>query len=280
MDVGSMTVSGRVRARRAARGPVVEGAARAGFAARGAIYLLVGLLAARVAAGSDHGRQADREGALAEIAHQPLGTPLLWALAVGLAGMALWRLSEALFGAAGADGHKARKRLLSGARCLFYGFVAYTVSTYALGERRSEGGAGDRTSQDLTARLLDVPGGRWLVGAAGVVAAGAGVWIAVRAARRTHRDRMRLDEMSPRTRLAVDCTGVAGGVSRGAVFATAGGFALWAAIGFAPGRAKGVDDTLRSFAHTPAGPWLLVAVAAGLALFGLFSFAMARWRKF
>lgn len=280
MDVGAVTVSGRVRARRAARGPVVEGAARAGFAARGAIYLLVGLLAARVAEGSDRGQQADREGALAEIAHRPLGTPVLWALAVGLAGMALWRLSEALFGAAGAEGHRARKRLLSGARCLFYGFVAYTVSTYALGDRRSEGGSSDRTSQDLTARLLDLPGGRWMVGAAGVVAAGVGGWIAVRAALRKYHDRMRLGEMSPRTRLVVDCTGVAGGVSRGAVFAAAGGFALWAAVGFDPGRAKGMDDTLRSFTQTPAGPWLLFAVAAGLALFGLFSFAMARWRKF
>jgi hypothetical protein len=40
-----------------------------------------------------------------------------------------------------------------------------------------------------------------------------------------------------------------------------------------------VDDTLRSFAHTPAGPWLLVATAAGLILFGLFSFASAHWRR-
>ncbi|MFK8908481.1 DUF1206 domain-containing protein [Streptomyces sp. YS-3] len=280
MEVGTVTVSGRMRARQAARGPVVEGAARAGFVARGAIYLLVGLLAARVATGSDRGRQADREGALAEIGHRPMGTFVLWALAVALAGMALWRLSEAVFGAAGADGRKARKRLLSAGRCVFYGFVAYTVSTYALGDRRSEGGSSDRASQDVTARLLDLPGGRWMVGAAGVVAIVVGVWIAARAALRKYHDRMRLDEMSARTRRMVDCTGVAGGVARGAVFTTAGGFALWAAVGFDPGRAKGMDDTLRSFAHTPVGPWLLMVVAAGLALFGVFSFAMARWRKF
>ncbi|MEU1071074.1 MULTISPECIES: DUF1206 domain-containing protein [unclassified Streptomyces] len=269
-----------MRARRAARGPVVEGAARAGFVARGVIYMLVGLLAARVATGSDRGRQADREGALAEIGQRPMGTFVLWALAVALAGMALWRLSEAVFGAAGTDGRKARKRLLSAARCVFYGFVAYTVSTYALGDRRSEGGSSDRASQDVTARLLDLPGGRWMVGAAGVVAIGVGVWIAARAALRKYHDRMRLDEMSERTRRLVDCTGVAGGIARGAVFTTAGGFALWAAVGFDPNRAKGMDDTLRSFTHTPVGPWLLMAVAAGLVLFGLFSFAMARWRKF
>ncbi|WP_046914138.1 DUF1206 domain-containing protein, partial [Streptomyces stelliscabiei] len=43
--------------------------------------------------------------------------------------------------------------------------------------------------------------------------------------------------------------------------------------------AKGLDDTIRSFAETPAGPVLLACVAAGLVLFGIFSFAMARWRK-
>jgi hypothetical protein len=46
-----------------------------------------------------------------------------------------------------------------------------------------------------------------------------------------------------------------------------------------PNDAKGVDDTLRSFQDTPAGPWLLVAVATGLVLFGLVSFASARWRR-
>ncbi|MBA6434112.1 DUF1206 domain-containing protein [Streptomyces sp. GMR22] len=30
--------------------------------------------------------------------------------------------------------------------------------------------------------------------------------------------------------------------------------------------------------RTGAGPWLLMAVALGLALFGVFSFAVARWR--
>jgi 4-hydroxybenzoate polyprenyltransferase len=67
--------------------------------------------------------------------------------------------------------------------------------------------------------------------------------------------------------------------ARGLVFAAAGGFAVRAAIDYEPDRAKGLDDTIRSFAHTPAGPWLLVYVAAGLVLFGLFSFAMARWRR-
>ena len=50
-------------------------------------------------------------------------------------------------------------------------------------------------------------------------------------------------------------------------------------IAYEPDQAKGLDDTLRSFAESPVGPALLACVAVGLVLFGLFSFAMARWRK-
>jgi hypothetical protein len=68
-------------------------------------------------------------------------------------------------------------------------------------------------------------------------------------------------------------------VARGLVFVVAGGFVVRAAVTYRPSEAKGLDDTIRSFADTPAGPWLLVAVALGLALYGLFSFAMAVWRR-
>ncbi|WP_042800376.1 DUF1206 domain-containing protein, partial [Streptomyces sp. C] len=65
----------------------------------------------------------------------------------------------------------------------------------------------------------------------------------------------------------------------GALFAAAGGCAFYAAVEYDPAKAKGVDDTLRAFADTPAGPWLLVAVAAGLVLFGLYSWAAAAWQR-
>jgi hypothetical protein len=277
MNTSAVAHNGRIEAERAARGSVMKGAARAGFVARGVIYLLVGVLALQIAFG-EHGQQADRQGALAEIAQRPFGAVLLWALGIGLAGMALWRLSEAVFGAAGPDGRSAKKRLLALGRCVFYSFVAYSVLALAAGSG-SGGSSSDEQSKDVTARLLGVPAGQWIVGAAGAGIVVAGVWIGARAVTRAYRKKLRLGEMSPRTRRLVDVTGVGGGAARGLVFAAAGAFAVRAAVDYAPDRAKGLDDTLRSFAHTPAGPGLLACVAAGLVLFGLFSFAMARWRK-
>ncbi|QFR03185.1 DUF1206 domain-containing protein [Streptomyces phaeolivaceus] len=256
---------------------MTEGAARAGLTARGVIYLLVGALALQIAFGGS-AEQADRQGALEEIAEKPLGSVMLWALGVGLVGMALWRLSEAVFGAAGPDGRKWTKRLASAARCAFYTFVAFSVLAFAAGES-SGGGSSDERSRDVTARALELPGGQWLVGAAGLGVIAAGGWIGVRAAMRSYHKHLRLGEMSRRTRRAVDVTGVVGGIARGLVFAAAGFFAVRAAIAYEPDEAKGIDDTLRSFADSPVGPALLACVAAGLMLFGVFSFAMARWRR-
>ena len=43
-------------------------------------------------------------------------------------------------------------------------------------------------------------------------------------------------------------------------------------------RPKGVDSSLRTLATTPLGPWLLVLVAIGLIMFGVFSCCRAKWQ--
>ncbi|MCX5529446.1 DUF1206 domain-containing protein [Streptomyces sp. NBC_00006] len=270
---------GRGHARRAANSNAVAAGARAGFVARGVLYVLIGVLALRIAFSDSEGQQADRGGAVTEIAQKPFGTALLWLLGIALAGMALWRLTEAAFGQAGPDGRKASKRAMSGARCVFYGFVSYSVLSYAAGSKGSGSGSSDKDSQDVTAKALDWPGGTWIVGVAGAALAVAGLWLAVRALLRKFHKHLRMSEMTKRPRQAVDVTGVFGGTARGAVFCVAGAFAIVAAVRHEPGKAKGMDDTLRAFTDTPVGPWLLALIALGLMAFGAFSWANARWRK-
>lgn len=118
-----------------------------------------------------------------------------------------------------------------------------------------------------------------LVGAAGCLLIGIGGVLAVRAVLLRFLRQLDTGAMGHRTQQVVTALGVGGGVARGAVFAAAGIFVLTAAVRFDPREAKGVDATLRSFTQTPVGPWLLVAVGVGLILFGVFSFASARWRR-
>jgi hypothetical protein len=250
---------------------VLRSAGRAGFTARGVIYLLVGYLALRIAFGHG-GKEADRQGALRQIGQQPFGTALLWLLAAGLACMALWRGAQAVLG-----DDKAGKRLASGARAVFYAVVCWGTATYAAGSGSS--GNSDQKSKDWTATVLKLPGGRWMAGIAGLALCAAGAMIAIRALRRKFLEKLETGSMGRRVRTAVTASGVGGGAARGGVYAGAGVFVIVAAVNFDPSKSKGMDDTLRSFAHTPAGPWLLVVVAAGLILFGVFSFASARWRR-
>ncbi|MER6448118.1 DUF1206 domain-containing protein [Streptomyces venezuelae] len=272
---GSARTTTGVRA--AARGGGArEVAARCGLVARGVLYVLIGVLALRVAFGDAQGQEADRQGALQELAEKPLGSFLVWAVGIGIVCMMLWRLSEAVFGAAGPDGGKPVKRLASAGRTLFYAAVAFSVLSFAAGQG---GRSGDQQSRDMTARALELPAGQWLVGAAGLGFAVAGVVIGVQAARRTFRKHLAMGGAGDGWRKAVDFLGVAGGLARGVLFTAVGGFVVFAALRYDPAQAKGIDDTLRSFTQTPAGPWLLVAVAVGLMLFGAFSWAMARWRE-
>ncbi len=68
-----------------------------------------------------------------------------------------------------------------------------------------------------------------------------------------------------------------GGIARGIVFVTAGIFLVVAAAEARPQQAKGIDSALRALAGTPLGPWLLVLVAFGLIMFGVFSCCEAKW---
>ena len=267
------------RGRRVADSRAVEVASRVGLCARGVIYVLVGILAVRIGLGSDSGQEADRSGAVGTLGEQPFGRVLLWALVVGLAAMALWRLAEAAFGQTVEGGDKWSRRLGSLGMAVFYTVICIGVVQTALVGGSAGGRPGDETSKEYTARVLDWPGGRVIVGVFGAVLIVVGAVILVRSLMRKFEENLRTEEMRPATRRVVAILGIVGGVACGVVAAGAGLSVLLAAVRYDPSEAKGLDETLRSFAATPAGPALLIAAAVGLVLFGLYSFCEARWRK-
>jgi len=249
--------------------------ARAGLIARGVMYVLIGIIAVQVAIDGSR-QQADRTGAVHLVAQSAFGSVILWLLVIGFAGMTLWRLSEAAWGSPGADGRKASKRLANLARAVFYAVVTYGILKYALGVGQPS--SSDSQSQDLTAAAMKYQGGQVIVALAGAVVVIAGLYVIYRAYKLKFLKHLRMGSASPRTRKVVTRLGQAGGIARGAVFATIGVFLVIAAKDANPRQAKGVDSALRALAHTPLGPWLLVVVAIGLMMFGVYSWCEARWR--
>ena len=92
-----MNTTAQGTARAFTRTPLFEALARTGYAARGLIYIVIGALAFRLAQGVG-GQPANQKGALRTVAHQPFGHWILLAVAIGLAGYAIWRLTQAIVG--------------------------------------------------------------------------------------------------------------------------------------------------------------------------------------
>lgn len=249
--------------------------ARAGFIARGVIYFLIGLLALAIATGKP-APQADRVGALQFIAGQSYGKPLLWALTIGLAAMALWRFAQVYFGI---RRHSRRHgdEVQSFARGAIY--AAFFVGTlhYAQGSGLPQ--SSGQQSQDFTAQAMTHSGGRVLVVVVGIVIAVIGLYMLWNGLTHRFLKDLRTGGMSRRARSVVTWLGTVGNIARGLLFGALGGFMIDAGVTYTPNEAKGTDAVLRSFAHTAAGPALLIAVAVGLVSFGLYSLCEARWHR-
>ena len=248
---------------------------RAGFLARGIMYIVIGWIALQIAFGHSR-QQADRTGALHELSSTPFGQAALWILVVGFIGMTLWRLSEAIWPTG--EGRKASARVLALAKAVIYAVIAYGVLKYAIGLGAPQ--SSNKQSVDLTATLLRYTGGQVLVVVIGLVLIGAGLYLGYQAWREQFLKDMQLGQLKTRTRTIIEWLGRIGGVARGIVFIVAGVFLVVAAVEAKPGQAKGIDSSLRVLAATPAGPWLLALVAIGLIMFGLFSCCEARFRRF
>lgn len=253
-----------------------EWLARAGFVARGLIYGIIGILAIKLAVGAG-GTTTNQQGALKTIAQQPFGKMLLILVAIGLGGYALWRLLRALLGHGPEDSDSGFDRVAAvGSGIVYAGLCAVAVEIL-LGSGSSGGGSGNASK--TTAGVFGWPGGAWLVGIAGAVLIGVGLYQGYRGLSKDFLKDSKTEQMSPRVRGWIEWIGSFGHLARMVVFGLVGVFLIKAAIDFNPNKAVGLDGALAKIAHASYGPFLLGIVAAGLIAFGVYSLSDARYRR-
>ena len=272
-SISSQTTRATRSARRAADSPAAKALARIGLAARGVIYLLIGWLAIEVALGhSSH--KPSQQGALQLLAGKSYGLFTLWLLGIGFVGYSLWRLSEAAFGVTG-EGMGAGPRLKSLVRGIVYAFLAYLTFKVITGAAGNQ----TRKQQDLTATVMHHSGGQWLVGLVGLVIVIVGLMLVAEGIRRKFMKYLRTGEMSRRTRMIVERLGMIGTTARGVVFAIVGALIIDAAVTFSPKKSGGLDKALLTLRHQAFGEFLLLIVAVGVLIFGVYGLCEARWRR-
>jgi len=254
----------------------MRAAARLGLAAFGLVHLLIAWLALQIAWG--HGGKADSQGALQAVAKEPFGEVLLWIVAAGLLALTIWQVMTALWGHRSESDEKSRtmKRLAAVGRAIVYAAIGFSAARTASGSG-SGGKSQDQEGEGLTADLLSAPAGRVLVAAIGI-------GILVVAARHVHRGvtdsfthDLEAGGTSGSTGSAILLFGRTGYVGKGVAIGIVGALFGWAAVSYDPDKAGGLDDALKTVRDQPYGPYLLSLVALGLAAFGLFCFAWARY---
>jgi hypothetical protein len=262
---------------RVARSRGFEWLARAGFISRGLIYGIIGILAIKLALGVG-GTTTNQQGALKTIAQQPFGKVLLILVAIGLGGYALWRFVHALLGHGpeGSDSGFDRVAAL-GSGIVYAGLCAIAVEILLGSGSGSSGSSGNASK--TTAGVFGWPGGTWLVGIAGAVLIGIGLYQGYRGISKDFLKDSKTEQMGPRVREWIEWIGSFGHLARMVVFGLVGVFLIKAAIDFNPNKAVGLDGALAKLAHASYGPFLLGIVAAGLIAFGVYSLSDARYRR-
>jgi hypothetical protein len=251
-----------------------EWLARAGFVARGLVYGIIGLLALKLAIGSG-GKTTDQEGAMRTLAHQPLGRTMLVALAVGLAGYAMWRFTRAALGRGPEGSDRGFDRIAALASGLVYaGFCVLAIEILL-----DANGGKTGSPKATTAGVLSWPAGPILVGLAGLVFVGIAGYQAYRGATRAFLQDSKTEEMRPEVKHFIARIGTVGHLARAVVFGLVGAFLIKAAVEYNARAAVGLDGALAKVQHQTYGHFLLGLVACGLLAFALYSISDARYRR-
>jgi Domain of Unknown Function (DUF1206) len=273
--MGGMTGRAAGAAGRAGDSDALENLARIGLVSYGVVHLLLASLALQLAWGGGSGQSADQAGALATLAEQPLGRPLLWLIAVGLIALAVWQAAEVLrWRSRLSSSGDARKKAVEKIVKAIAKAVLYTVLA-VLAVRIATGGGGG--GQQQAAGVFGWPAGRWLVGLIGLVVIGVGVDLVHKGVSKRFLDEVDLSSAPPHARQLVTRLGQVGFPAKGVALGVVGGLLVYAAVTFDPARATGLDGALHTILSAPFGQVLLTLVAIGIAAFGAYCLVRARY---
>lgn len=253
--------------------------ARFGYAAKGVVYIVIGIVAALGA--FQVGKQTTgSRGALEKILHQPFGQVLLGIVAVGLAGYAVWRFVQAIMDTEhkGTDWKGIARRIGYAVVGFVYLSLAYSAAALVYGSNNGNSND-DNSAEEWTAMLMAQPFGMFLVGAVGIGFIVFACYQFYKGYKTKFFEKLKTEEMSDEMEKAAKWLGQIGLTARGIVFAIIGIFLVQAALQYQPKEAAGLSGALYSLEQQPFGALVLGVVALGLIAYGVFMFVLAYYRR-
>lgn len=263
--------------KRAASNPVLGLLERLGYGARGLLYVVMGVLALRIAIRSPGGQATDLTGSLVFLIGNPFGKLVLIAVVIGLVAYSIWGFVRAIYDplhrGRDASGVMARLGFVSSA-------VSYAaIALFGLGVLLGSGAVAGDSTQKYATTLLAHPFGGPLTIIVGLVSFGIGIGQFVEAYKATFAGDLKSAEMSASVRNVVVGLGRFGMAARGVSFLVIGWFLVLAGIHDNAAYAHGFGGAFLFLLSQPFGQVLVAVVALGFIALGLHSFACARWVK-
>ncbi|MDQ3393581.1 MAG: DUF1206 domain-containing protein [Bacteroidota bacterium] len=252
--------------------------ARFGYAAKGVVYCLTGIIAFMAAVGSESTSSTGRTNILNKILSQPFGSVLLGIVALGMLGYVLWRIIEAV-----KDPHDHGnniKGILTRAGYAISAFVYLSISFYAFraiffGIVKSGSGSSQR---DLISKVLDLPFGQWIVGVIAAIIFFRGLQQIYKGLSGKYKKNLKENQINPDYRNLVVRAGAVGSVARGLVWCLIAYMFLKAAMNGNENEVSGTDGALGVVA-TDFGAGPLAAMAVGLICYGIFKILQALYLR-
>lgn len=250
-------------------GTAAELAARAGYLARGAVYLSIGVIGL-LAALDLTPRAEGAVGALEAWGEWPAGRLLLWLVGMGLYGFTGWRALQAVFDV-DRRGRTAKGWLTrAGYAVSGLTYAGLAISVFGLLDAMEDLHEADdqAATRAAVSRALEMPWGEMLVAGAGVLVLGSGVASMVRAF--TDHFGRGLD-CAPETRAWAGTLARFGYFGRGVAMLPVGALFVAAGLHARASEARGAGGALQALEAQPFGGAILGLTALGLVAFGLFA---------
>ncbi|MEX2473098.1 MAG: DUF1206 domain-containing protein [Gemmatimonadota bacterium] len=265
-------------------GDGIEVVARVGYAAKGVVYLVIGILAVQLALAGAGGETSSTRRALQRISEASFGQVALLLVTIGLAAHTLWRLFQAAMdpeAAQSSDGEKKRwlKRGFFLISAVAYGLLTYSgieiLTGLGGGGGGGDGASGGGSNAAWTAELMSMTFGVWLVGIVGAGVVIRGLMQFAKAYTQGFQDKMSSFDFGPKRRKWIIRVSRLGLTARGVVFGIIGSSIVYAALTHDPEEARGLEGALDMLISRP---WLLGGLGVGLACYAVYQWVKARYR--
>ncbi|QPH54465.1 DUF1206 domain-containing protein [Pontivivens ytuae] len=244
---------------------------RMGYAGRGIVYVVVAGIS--LFALTRGGEAEGTSSALEQLEGSAWGSVVLLLIFLGMAAYAIWRWIDAAYDLEDYGGEV--KGLIARGGMIITGAIHGALGLFALVLLFTSGGGGSgSTIAEVVRWVMGLPAGIWLVGLAGAITIGAGIYYVVKAVKEKYRAHLRANHFTRNWNPALK----AGVLAQAIIITLIGFFLVFAAWQADPSQAGGVGEAfswLRDQAH---GRILVIAVCIGLLGFALFCFVNAAYR--